>query len=145
MWSLLVACDDIGENPLLLVQRIWGHYVKKTSGRHCVCIVETWLDHNISDNEIHLPGFQLYLIVTIMVVAYSCMPSIISLWMCYPHNFRTMYLTTLEFLPISVKHIKLELLFSNNYNHQVLVQLLLTLSLRLWKIWILDNFVILFF
>ena len=25
-----------------------------------VCIVETWLDHNISDNGIHLPGFQLY-------------------------------------------------------------------------------------
>ena len=25
-----------------------------------VCIVETWLDHNISDNEIHIPGFQLY-------------------------------------------------------------------------------------
>ena len=25
-----------------------------------VCIVETWLDHNISDNEIHFLGFQLY-------------------------------------------------------------------------------------
>ena len=53
-----------------------------------VCIVEIWLDHNISDNEIHLPGFQLY-------------------WLdrnrhgsgilCYPHNFSTMYLTTWNF------------------------------------------------
>ena len=25
-----------------------------------VCIVETWLDHNISDNEIRLSGYQFY-------------------------------------------------------------------------------------
>ena len=25
-----------------------------------VCIIETWLDHNTSGNEIHLPGFHLY-------------------------------------------------------------------------------------
>ena len=32
----------------------------ETHQSEIVCIVETCLDHNIPDNEIHLPGFQFY-------------------------------------------------------------------------------------
>ena len=70
-----------------------------------VCIVETWLDHNISDNEIHLPGFQLYWLDrnchgggVLMYAQHNLIVNVLptQLQNNVPHN--------LEFLPISVRH-----------------------------------------
>ena len=68
-----------------------------------VCIVETWLDPNFSDNEIHLPGFQLYwldcnhhgggvLMYAQHILIVNVLPS--QLQYNVPHNSK--------FLPISV-------------------------------------------
>ena len=69
-----------------------------------MCIVETWLDHNISDNEIHLPGFQLYRLdrnchggSILMYAQHNLIVNVLpSRLNNVPHN--------LEFLPISVRH-----------------------------------------
>ena len=70
-----------------------------------VCIIETWLDHNISDNEIHLPGFQLYRLDrnrhgggVLMYAQHNLIVNVLpsQLQNNVPHN--------LEFLPISVRH-----------------------------------------
>ena len=70
-----------------------------------VCIIETWLDHNISDNEIHLPGFQLYWLDrnrggggVFMYAQHNLIVNMLppQLQNNVPHN--------LEFLPISFRH-----------------------------------------
>ena len=79
-------------------------WLKHISQTLCV-IVETWLEHNISDNEIHLPGFQLYWLDrnrhgggVVMYAQHNLIVNVLppQLQNNVPHN--------LEFLPISVRH-----------------------------------------
>ena len=70
-----------------------------------VCIVETWLDHNISDNEIHLPGFHLYRLDrnchgggVLMYAQHNLIVNVL------PTQFQNNVPHNLDFLPISVRH-----------------------------------------
>ena len=79
-----------------------------------MCIVETWLDHNISDNEIHLPGFQLYRLdrnchggSILMYAQYNLIVNVLpSRLNNVPHNLEFFYLFLLDTIIL-----KLELLF----------------------------------
>ena len=108
-----------------------------------VCIVETWLDHDISDNESYLPGFQLYRLDRnhhgggiLMYAQHNLIVNVLPS-NNVPHN--------LEFLPISVRHNHFKVGIANFISHPVLLHLFMILLLRSWKISMLRSFVILFF
>ena len=101
-----------------------------------VCLVETWLDHNISDSEIHLPGFHLYrfdhnrygggiVMYAQHNLIVNVLPSQVKNNNNVPHN--------LEFLPISVKHKNFKVGIALFYKPPSAPSLIFDALLKLWK------------